>query len=327
VSVTVGRSTATTPSTGSGPRAALPRWGSRVLLLNVVAECLIVVTGGVVRLTGSGLGCPTWPQCVPGSYVPVVQQAQGFHKWIEFGNRTLTGLVGVIALACLVAVWRSRRRDLLPYVGLVIFGILAQAVIGGITVHMELAPGYVMTHFLVSMLLVTASTILWRRGREASGSRAVVVRREVRGGAWLAAVLLYGVVVIGTVVTGSGPHSGDADEPARFGLDPQAVSWLHADLVMAYVGLLVGLVVALRATAAPAAARRASLQLLVATLAQGAVGYTQYFTDLPWVLVAIHMGMACLLVVLQVRLLCALTGPRVDVAPTTAAVRATAATA
>ncbi|NIZ89978.1 COX15/CtaA family protein [Kineococcus rubinsiae] len=292
----------------------MPRWGSGVLLLNVVAECLIVVTGGVVRLTGSGLGCPTWPQCVPGSYVPVVQQEQGFHKWIEFGNRTLTGLVGVIALACLIAVWRSRRRDLLPYVGLVIFGILAQAVIGGITVHMELAPGYVMTHFLVSMLLVTASTILWRRGREVSGPRTPVVRREVRGGAWLAAVLLYGVVVVGTVVTGSGPHSGDADEPARFGLDPQAVSWLHADLVMAYVGLLVGIVVALRATAAPRAARRASLQLLAATLLQGVVGYTQYFTDLPWVLVAIHMGMACLLVVLQVRLLCALTAPRTEVA-------------
>nr|WP_208971155.1 COX15/CtaA family protein [Kineococcus rubinsiae] len=314
MSVTVGRSTTTNARPARAPRAALPRWGSGVLLLNVVAECLIVVTGGVVRLTGSGLGCPTWPQCVPGSYVPVVQQEQGFHKWIEFGNRTLTGLVGVIALACLIAVWRSRRRDLLPYVGLVIFGILAQAVIGGITVHMELAPGYVMTHFLVSMLLVTASTILWRRGREVSGPRTPVVRREVRGGAWLAAVLLYGVVVVGTVVTGSGPHSGDADEPARFGLDPQAVSWLHADLVMAYVGLLVGIVVALRATAAPRAARRASLQLLAATLLQGVVGYTQYFTDLPWVLVAIHMGMACLLVVLQVRLLCALTAPRTEVA-------------
>jgi len=312
VSVTVGRTTAPNPPAGSGPRPALPRWGSRVLLLNVVAECLIVVTGGVVRLTGSGLGCPTWPQCVPGSYVPVVQQAQGFHKWIEFGNRTLTGLVGIIALACLVAVWRHRRRDLVPYVGLVIFGILAQAVIGGITVRVELAPGYVMTHFLVSMLLVTASTILWRRGREASGPRVSRVRREVRGGTWLAAVLLYGVVVVGTVVTGSGPHSGDADEPARFGLDPQAVSWLHADLVMAYVGLLVGLVVALRATAAPAAARRASVQLLAATLLQGVVGYTQYFTGLPWALVAIHMGMACLLVVLQVRLLCALTAPRAE---------------
>ncbi|NAZ80689.1 heme A synthase [Kineococcus sp. R8] len=307
-------------------RAALPRWASRILLLNVVAECLIVVTGGVVRLTGSGLGCPTWPQCVPGSYVPVVQQEQGFHKWIEFGNRTLTGLVGIIALACLVAVWRHRRRDLLPYVGLVIFGILAQAVIGGITVHMELAPGYVMTHFLVSMLLVTASTILWRRGLETSGPRAVVVRREVRGGAWLAAALLYAVVVVGTVVTGSGPHSGDADEPARFGLDPQAVSWLHADLVMAYVGLLIGLVVALRATSAPPAARHASVLLLVATLLQGVVGYTQYFTDLPWVLVAIHMGMACLLVVLQVRLLCALTAPR-DEVPVQVPDRRAAATA
>ncbi|WP_442907820.1 COX15/CtaA family protein [Kineococcus sp. G2] len=296
-----------------------------MLLLNVLGECLIVVTGGVVRLTGSGLGCPTWPECVPGSYTPVVVQAEGYHKWIEFGNRTLTGLVGLLALACLVVVWRNRRRDLLPYVGLLIFGILAQAVIGGITVHKELAPGYVMTHFLVSTLLVTASTVLWRRGLEAPGPRQPVVRREVRGAAWLSAVVLYAVVVVGTVVTGSGPHSGDADEPARFGLDPQSVSWLHADLVMAYTGLLVGVVVALRATAAPAAARRASVQLLLVTLAQAVVGYVQYFTDLPWVLVAVHMAGACALVVFQVRLLCALTAPREALSP--AAPAPTAATA
>ncbi len=307
------------------PARALGTWGGLVLLLNVLGECLIVVTGGVVRLTGSGLGCPTWPECVPGSYTPVVVQAEGYHKWIEFGNRTLTGLVGLLALACLVVVWRNRRRDLLPYVGLLIFGILAQAVIGGITVHKELAPGYVMTHFLVSTLLVTASTVLWRRGLEAPGPRQPVVRREVRGAAWLSAVVLYAVVVVGTVVTGSGPHSGDADEPARFGLDPQSVSWLHADLVMAYTGLLVGVVVALRATAAPAAARRASVQLLLVTLAQAVVGYVQYFTDLPWVLVAVHMAGACALVVFQVRLLCALTAPREALSP--AAPAPTAATA
>ncbi|WP_432495237.1 COX15/CtaA family protein [Kineococcus gypseus] len=286
------------------------RWGALVLLLNVLAESLIVVTGGVVRLTGSGLGCPTWPECVPGSYTPVVVQEEGFHKWIEFGNRTLTGLVGLVALACLVVVWRNRRRDLLPYVGAVIGGILAQAVIGGVTVHLDLHPGIVMTHFLVSVLLVTASAVLWRRGLEPAGPRRVAVRREVRGAAWLSAAVLYAVVVVGTVVTGSGPHSGDADEPARFGLDPQSVSWLHADLVMAYTGLLVGLVVALRATAAPALARRASVHLLLVTLAQAVVGYTQYFTDLPWVLVAVHMAGACALVVFQVRLLCALTVPR-----------------
>ncbi len=308
-------STAAGADTRPLARGALGTWSSLVLLLNVLGECLIVVTGGVVRLTGSGLGCPTWPQCVPGSYTPVVVQEEGYHKWIEFGNRTLTGLVGLLALACLVVVWRNRRRDLLPYVGLLIFGILAQAVIGGITVHTDLHPGFVMTHFLVSMLLVTASTVLWRRGLEAPGPRVTVVRREVRGAAWLSAVVLYAVVVVGTVVTGSGPHSGDADEPARFSLDPQSVSWLHADLVMAYTGLLVGLVVALRATGAPRSARRASVHLLLVTLAQAVVGYVQYFTDLPWVLVAVHMAGACALVVFQVRLLCALTAPREALSP------------
>ncbi|WP_432537139.1 COX15/CtaA family protein [Kineococcus arenarius] len=293
-----------------------------MLLLNVLGECLIVVTGGVVRLTGSGLGCPTWPECVPGSYTPVVVQAEGFHKWIEFGNRTLTGLVGLLALACLVVVWRNRRRDLLPYVGLLLFGILAQAVIGGITVRTDLHPGVVMTHFLVSVLLVTASTVLWRRGLEAPGPRVPAVRREVRGAAWLAAAVLYAVVVVGTVVTGSGPHSGDADEPARFGLDPQSVSWLHADLVMAYTGLLVGVLVALRATSAPRPAVRAAWQLLLVTLAQAVVGYVQYFTDLPWVLVAVHMAGACALVVFHVRLLCALTAPREALSPAVAAANA-----
>ncbi len=304
------------------PARALGTWGSLVLLLNVLGECLIVVTGGVVRLTGSGLGCPTWPECVPGSYTPVVVQAEGFHKWIEFGNRTLTGLVGLLALACLVVVWRNRRRDLLPYVGLLLFGILAQAVIGGITVRTDLHPGVVMTHFLVSVLLVTASTVLWRRGLEAPGPRVPAVRREVRGAAWLAAAVLYAVVVVGTVVTGSGPHSGDADEPARFGLDPQSVSWLHADLVMAYTGLLVGVLVALRATSAPRPAVRAAWQLLLVTLAQAVVGYVQYFTDLPWVLVAVHMAGACALVVFHVRLLCALTAPREALSPAVAAANA-----
>ncbi|MFB9376396.1 heme A synthase [Kineococcus gynurae] len=309
MSVTAGPSLAPAPAGRRRP-APVGAWTSRLLFLNVVVECLIVVTGGVVRLTGSGLGCPTWPQCVPGSYTPTVEQAEGFHKYIEFGNRTLTGLVGLVALACLVAVVRSGRFDLVKWAALVIGGILVQAVIGGITVHMDLHPGIVMTHFLVSMLLVSAATVLWTRGREPAGPREAGVRREVRGAAWLAAALLGAVLVVGTVVTGAGPHSGDAEEPARFMLDPRTVSWLHADLVMGFTGLVIGLVVALRVLpSAPPRARRASVVLLVATLAQGLVGYTQYFTGLPWVLVAVHMAGACVLVVAMVRVLTAMTRP------------------
>ncbi|WP_432548821.1 COX15/CtaA family protein [Kineococcus sp. SYSU DK004] len=309
MSVTAGRPAATAPGAARGRGGPLTGWWSRVLAFNVFAECLIVVTGGLVRLTGSGLGCPTWPECTPGSFTPTVVQAEGFHKWIEFGNRTLTGLVGLAALAALVVVWRRRRLDLLPFVGLVLFGILAQAVIGGITVHTALHPAFVMTHFLVSMLLITASTVLWMRGKEAPGPRRPVVRRDIRGLAWAAAAVLAAVLVVGTVVTGSGPHSGDAEEPARFPLDPQSVSWLHADLVMVFVGLLVGLVVALRVTAAPARTRRLAWQLMAATLLQGAVGYAQYFTGLPWAVVAVHMAGACLLVVAMARQLCVLTEP------------------
>ena len=133
-----------------------------VLLLNVVAQVGIVVTGGLVRLTGSGLGCPTWPQCVPGSYTPVVQQAQGWHKDVEFGNRLLTFVVGVAAVAVVVSVtaWVMRTgapRRLLAFAAVPILGVVAQAVLGGVTVLTNLAPAAVAGHFLLSMVLVAAS--------------------------------------------------------------------------------------------------------------------------------------------------------------------------
>ncbi|GAA4987939.1 COX15/CtaA family protein [Kineococcus glutinatus] len=300
----------TPASTGGAVRGGpVGAWTSRLLAFNVVAESLIVVTGGVVRLTGSGLGCPTWPQCVPGSYVPVVEQEEGFHKYIEFGNRTLTGFVGLVALAALVAVLRARRPDLLRWVAPLLLGILAQALIGGIVVHTDLAPVTVVLHFLVSAVLVAVSTALWMRAREAPGPRRSAVRAEVRHLARFTALVAAVVIVLGTLVTGSGPHSGDADSPSRLPLDPRTVSWLHADVVMAFCGLVIGCVVALRLAGAGRAAQRRGVELLVVTLAQGTIGYVQYFTGLPEVLVAAHMAGACVLVVAVTRLLLALTEP------------------
>ncbi|GAB3583912.1 COX15/CtaA family protein [Calidifontibacter terrae] len=278
---------------------ALPRWLTALFWLNLVVETGIVVTGGLVRLTGSGLGCPRWPQCVNGSLTPTRHQAQSWHKYIEFGNRTLTSVVSIVALALLIGIITSARHRSglrLPVAG-VLAGIALQAIVGGITVLTGLNPGLVAAHFLISMLLVSTSAWLVWRAREGDGAATAVVRPGVvqlgRGTAAFAGVVL----LLGTLVTGSGPHSGDADHPARLGLDPRTISWMHADAVMLFIGLVVAMIVAVRLTAADTAAPRAWTALLGVTLLQGVIGYVQYFTGLPWAVVLCHMLGACLLVI------------------------------
>lgn len=285
-------------------RASLVR---PILVANLVGEILIVVTGGVVRLTGSGLGCPTWPECVPGSFTPVPYQEEGFHKLIEFGNRTLTGVVGLLAVACVWAVFtRMRRRTplLVVAVGLVA-GVLLQAVVGGIAVRMTLSPVVVAFHFLLSMVMVALSTMLLRGSEDgwSPDGTAVVQPRELLAPplvstlAWVTVGVGAVVLLLGTVVTGSGPHSGDAEQPARTGFDPRSVAWLHADVVMLFVGLVVAVLVAVWLTSSSDRAKATWRGVLVVTLLQGAIGYAQYFTGLPEVLVGLHMFGASLLVV------------------------------
>jgi cytochrome c oxidase assembly protein subunit 15 len=284
------------------PTVAPHPWLRRLVLANLVLEVLIVVTGGLVRLTGSGLGCPTWPQCVPGSYTPVAHQAQGWHKYIEFGNRTMTSAVSIAAVLVIVAlfVWARDRRRLRRPAYLVLAGVAAQAVIGGITVLTGLNPAIVAGHFLVSMVLVAASTVLLVRVEEGDGPAVPLARREIRVLARVTAVLAGIILVLGTVVTGSGPHSGDAAHPARLAVDPRSASWLHADAVMLFVGLVVAGLLAVRLTGVGRRATRAWTVLLGVTLGQGVVGYVQYFTGLPWVVVLVHMLGASLLVVAMV---------------------------
>ena len=270
----------------------------RVLLVNLILEIGIVVTGGLVRLTGSGLGCPTWPRCVPGSFIPVPHQEQGFHKVIEFGNRTLTSVVGVAALLVIVAVWRwaPGRRSLLGISVLPLAGVMLQAVLGGITVLTGLNPAIVSAHFLASMVLVSLSAYLLYRVSEGDAAPVALARPEIRSLAWATAALGGVILILGTVVTGSGPHSGDAATP-RFGFDPRTVAWLHADAVMLFVGLVVAILLAVRLTTTDARPRRVWLAVLAVTLSQGLVGYTQFLTGLPEALVLVHMLGASLLVV------------------------------
>ena len=265
----------------------------RLALANIVANAAIVVTGGAVRLTASGLGCPTWPRCTDESYTTTPEM--GVHGVIEFGNRLLTFVLVLIAGATLLAALahRPRRRSAVPLALAVVLGIVAQAVIGGITVRTQLHPSIVGIHFVVSMLLLLVSYALWRQVREPDDPKVPLVPPALRALTWLTVVASAAVIVVGVLVTGSGPHAGDADA-IRNGLDPQTISQVHADLVFLLLGLTVGLWLALRALGAPAGAVRAAGILLLVELAQGVIGFVQYFTNLPALLVGAHMLGSCL---------------------------------
>ena len=264
--------------TPTRPRALWP-----LAVANLVANIGIVVTGGAVRLTGSGLGCPTWPRCTDSSYVP--HGELGVHGVIEFGNRTLTFLLAAIAIGCWVAALQARRADRSdsrPYwmATVIALGVPAQALIGGVTVLTDLNPWVVSFHLLVSMGIIGVCVWLLDelRGPARDGSPPGVRRL---------AVLLFAagwvVLYLGTVVTGSGPHAGDEDSP-RNGLDPLQLSQLHADGVFLFLGLMAAL-----ALVTSGVARRAAVALLLVSLAQGTVGFVQYATDLPIVLVGLHL--------------------------------------
>ncbi len=301
------------PPAPAGWRHPSPRWRRRALVANLVAQVLIVGTGGAVRLTGSGLGCSTWPQCEPGEFTPVLHEAATFHPFVEFGNRTLTGVLAVLAVLAAWAVWQRRDRSTAHrMLGLApLLGVVVQAVVGGITVLVDLHPGVVAVHFLISTALVAASTVLLLRDRETDGPSVPVVGPQLRRLGLLLVPLLGLVLVLGVVTTGSGPHSGDDEVAYRFALDPVAVARAHAASVWLYVAAITAVVVlgrrAGQAAIAAAAgvpssrARHAAVVLLGVALAQGLVGYVQYFTGLPAVLVAVHMIGACLLVIAQVR--------------------------
>ncbi|MEU2614073.1 COX15/CtaA family protein [Micromonospora sp. NPDC007271] len=273
----------------------------RLAYASIIANVAIVVTGGGVRLTRSGLGCPTWPRCTDDSYTATPEM--GVNGAIEFGNRLLTFAVGVIALAVVLAVLaqRPRRRGLLPLALAVAFGIPAQAVVGGITVLTNLNPWVVGLHFLASMVVIAAAYALWRRTVDPDGPVTPTVPAPLRTLARLTTLVSAAVLLVGTWVTGSGPHAGDQGA-ARNGLDPEAISQVHADGVFLLIGLSVALVFAFRAVGAERATR-AAVVLVVVELGQGLIGFVQYFTHLPVVLVAAHMLGSCLVLLATLAML------------------------
>jgi heme a synthase len=281
----------------------------RLAFASVIVNVVIVVTGGLVRLTDSGLGCPTWPRCTDNSYVPT--GAMGIHGAIEFGNRTLISIVGGVAVAGLIVAWRQRKRlraALLPAF-LVFLGVAVQGVVGGITVHLALNPYSVALHFLLSMAMLALAHTFWTRTREQSLDHCAswAAPSALRTLAVVLTVISGTVLVLGTVVTGSGPHAGDA-KAARTGFDPQAMAQLHSDAVFLLVGCSVALWLATRALGAPPSVGHAALLLVVVELAQGVIGFVQYFTGLPVAAVAAHMLGACLVWLATLSTLAAVRG-------------------
>lgn len=267
--------------------AAQEALGARLVPLawaNLVANIAIAITGGAVRLTGSGLGCPTWPKCTDESYLP--HSALGVHGAIEFGNRMLTYVLVVIAVSCWLAA-RNRAAEHPRAVRLattIALGIPAQAVLGGITVLTDLNPWIVGLHLLVSMAIVGVCVVLLDHLR---GPAREAVATGAGRLAWFLFAVGWVVLYLGTVVTGSGPHSGDLDS-RRTGLDPQVMSHVHAWAVYVLVALTVGLLWTAQRTGNRVLLKATGL-LLGVELLQGTIGFWQYFTDLPEVLVAFHM--------------------------------------
>ncbi len=293
-------------------QVSLKTWQLRTLVANLVAQTGIVLTGAIVRLTSSGLGCPTWPECVAGSISPTSQQTESWHKYVEFGNRLLTFVLLIVALLAIVAIWQhnraraaaglTKRRSLTFLAVGSLAGIFAQAILGGITVLTGLHPLTVAAHFMVSIGLITLAQILLTKSKEADDAPVVslvpkAIAIGMRVHVWLALTLL----AVGTLVTGSGPHAGDTAEIVRLNFDERTISSIHADIVFLFVGLTIGLLIALAATNSSANIIRCAWIVLAICIVQGVIGYTQYFTGLPWALVTVHVLGACLLWIATVR--------------------------
>lgn len=261
----------------------------RVFTFLLFLQAALVVTGGAVRLTGSGLGCPTWPECTPGSYTPVPHQAEGqLHAWIEFGNRLLTFLLLFTAVAALVLTVRLSKnllnqKRLRVLALLQVVGIFGQGILGGITVLTDLNPIPVAGHYLLSIALIAGALslrfeIVGYKEQAATPIVQLLIRLQL--------FLTIAVLIAGTVVTGSGPHAGD-ENSKRFGFNTQIVSIIHADLVIALVVLVFITYLVARQDSLGILPR---LKMFILTiLIQGVIGYVQYFTGLPELIVGFHL--------------------------------------
>jgi cytochrome c oxidase assembly protein subunit 15 len=267
-----------------------------VAALVILSQGGIAVTGAIVRVTASGLGCPTWPQCFPGSFVPVAHaEVPRIHQAVEFGNRMITFAVVLTAIAAVLAVTRARRRrEVLVYAWLMPASTVVQAVLGGITVLTGLLWWTVAIHLLASMTMVWLSVLLYVKiGEPDNGVAQLQVPKALRALTFLSAAVLALILVTGTFVTGAGPHAGDksVDRPVvRLQVEITTLVHAHSTLLVAYLALLVGLGFALLAVRAARPIRTRLVVLVALVCAQGLVGTIQFITGVPAALVAVHVA-------------------------------------
>lgn len=256
----------------------------------------IAITGAIVRVTASGLGCPTWPQCFPGSFVPVAHaEVPRIHQAVEFGNRMVTFAVVITAALAVLAVTRARRRrEVLVYAWLMPVSTVVQAVIGGITVRTGLLWWTVAIHLLTSMTMVWLAVLLYVKiGEPDDGAVRVLIPAPLRALTALSGVNLAAVLITGTLVTAAGPHAGDRSATRtvpRLKIEVATLVHVHSSLLVAYLALVVGLGFGLLAVRATRPVLRRLGVLLVLLCAQAAVGTAQYYTGVPAALVALHVA-------------------------------------
>ncbi|MGY0487239.1 COX15/CtaA family protein [Streptomyces sp. WG-D5] len=261
----------------------------RAAMSAVVMTVIIVCTGGAVRLTGSGLGCPTWPKCTDESLTSTAEM--GFHGAIEFGNRMLTYvLCAAVGWAIIAARSQKPWRRTLTRLGWAQFWIvMGNAVLGGIVVLVGLNPYTVAAHFVLTTGLLTVAVVMWQRTREGDAEARPLVGKAIKQLVWALVAVAALLIVVGTVVTGAGPHAGDSSDVHRMPLDWEMVSKAHAVLAWIVVTLTFALWFVLKAVDAPKGPLHRTRDLFLILLAQGVIGYVQYFTDLPEILVGLHM--------------------------------------
>ncbi|MDK7749967.1 COX15/CtaA family protein [Brevibacterium sp. UMB10442] len=266
-------------------------WLAVILLF---LQALIVFTGASVRLTGSGLGCPNWPMCTDSSLTNTPEM--GIHGFIEFGNRVLGVILGLYSLFVVIALWplRSTRSDLFRMAVLLFAVVPFQAILGGVTVRTQLNPWIVAAHFIPSALAVALAAYMVKRTRDTGANPRPIASRTLVTVAWAVGILCAIVVAMGVLVTGAGPHAGDQIS-ARNGLNTLVMSRLHAIPVwLMTAGTIYGLILARKEKLA--SVTRAFTFLLIVEVAQGIIGYTQFFTGLPVPLVMAHIVGLCLVI-------------------------------
>ncbi|MDO4919718.1 heme A synthase [Kocuria sp.] len=285
------------------PRTVTP-WVRGLAIASLLANTLLVFTGGLVRLTGSGLGCPTWPRCTADSWTNTDEM--GVHGIIEFGNRLLTFVLAVVAVLTFLSVLRLRRNHpkLFWTALLLLLGIPVQAVVGGILVHLDLHPLLVGMHYYLSAVMIALSTLLVLNSRREGLSAVAHDQRPgqlhgheklVRTLGVLTGVLSAVILYLGTLVTGTGPHAGDQDS-ARLALGSVEIARAHAvPVYLLTFTVLAGILVCTRLSL-PRVLRNAYALMLVVIVAQGAVGYYQYFHQVPVPAVSLHMVLSAVLI-------------------------------